>query len=140
MCRNFAIFAILLMLAVSVGPAAADPSGTQPPTKEQAIDAGFDCTPDVIIFGHFHCAQPGRPSLQDVIDGARPTTFQLKCFSATGAGLTDPSQSFFLGTEQLIRADLFQGQPCPDAVTGQWTPLAIGSPDVNYYACHHFQL
>ena len=41
----------------------------------------------------------------------------------------------FAGTESLIRADLFAGQPCP---TDEWLPVPPWLPSPTYYACHHF--
>ena len=58
---------------------------------------------------------------------------------AWASAAEDPNQSFFLGTEQLIRADLFQDQPCPESASGEWTPLDLdGDQVVDYYACHHW--
>jgi len=42
----------------------------------------------------------------------------------------------FAGTETLIRADLFAGQPCP---TDQWLPVPPWLSTPTYYACHHFE-
>ena len=40
----------------------------------------------------------------------------------------------FLGTEQLLREDIYMGQPCPQEGTDPWDFL--GEPP--YFACHHF--
>jgi hypothetical protein len=48
----------------------------------------------------------------------------------------DPTGTELLGTEHLVRPDLYNGQPCskdPDPVTGGYTLLGNG-----YYGCHHF--
>jgi hypothetical protein len=48
----------------------------------------------------------------------------------------DPTGTALLGTEHLVRPDLYNGQPCPndpDPVTGGYTLLGNG-----YYGCHHF--
>lgn len=50
----------------------------------------------------------------------------VKVFSADG--------SEFLGTEQLLRADNYGGQPCPQDGLEMWDPLAVPG----YFACHHF--
>jgi hypothetical protein len=39
----------------------------------------------------------------------------------------------FAGTEHLMRADLYQGQPCPQDNLATWDLLPFG-----YRACHHF--
>ncbi len=44
------------------------------------------------------------------------------------------SNGAFLGTELLLRADLYAGQPCPRDVVLDLQQLA-GIP---YYACHHY--
>ena len=40
----------------------------------------------------------------------------------------------FLGTELLLRADIYENgePPCPQEGTAHWHPLDFG-----YYACHH---
>jgi len=103
-------------------------------TKEQAVNAGWDCAPDVVIVGHYHCAPPGRPSLQEVLDGADPVTFELSCFSAVS---NSKGEHELLGTEQLMRADLFE-QGSDDRACrggGEWVDLR---PTIDYFACHHF--
>lgn len=48
----------------------------------------------------------------------------------------DPTGTRLLGTEHLVRPDLYNGQPCPqdpDPLTGGYTLLGNG-----YYGCHHF--
>ena len=50
----------------------------------------------------------------------------VKVFSVDG--------SEFLGTEQLLRDDVYAGQPCPQDGLAQWDSLAVPG----YYACHHF--
>lgn len=64
-----------------------------------------------------HCLNPGllgNPALS------------LKVFSEDG--------SDFFGTEQLIRYDLYNGQPCPQDGLNEWDFLV----EPPYYACHHF--
>ena len=41
----------------------------------------------------------------------------------------------FLGTEQLLRYDVYKGQPCPQDDLEEWDFL--GEPP--YYACHHYE-
>ena len=44
--------------------------------------------------------------------------------------------SEFLGTEQLLREDIYRGQqPCPQDGLDIWDPLAVDG----YLACHHFE-
>lgn len=87
-------------------------------TSAQLERAGYTCGPagpnDWI-----HCFlarkfQSGQPSVP------------VKVFSTDGME--------FLGTEQLLRADKFRGQPCPQEGLDIWDPLAVPG----YLACHHF--
>ncbi len=50
----------------------------------------------------------------------------VKVFSADG--------NEFLGTELLLREDVYGGQPCPQDGLDLWDPLAVQG----YFACHHF--
>jgi hypothetical protein len=117
----------LLMVFGATGTA----SSASQATKAQALAAGWDCNPNITILGYFHCAAPGEPSLLDVIIGAAtPPTLHLNVYNA--------QTELLAGTELLIRADFFRGQPCPQE-GGSWTPLDFGgSPGPEYYACHHF--
>ena len=46
-----------------------------------------------------------------------------------------PDGSEFLGTEQLLREDIYAGQPCPQDGIDPWDFVG---PDLPYFACHHF--
>ena len=83
--------------------------------------------PLVLIGGHYHCSPPGKPGVQEIIDGtATSPSIVHQVFRPDGT---------FAGTETLIRADLFAGQACP---TDQWLPVPPWLPTPAYYACHHF--
>jgi len=102
-------------------------SGASSRTLSQAQAAGWDCNPLILIGGHFHCSPQGVPSVQDIIDGtATSPSVVHQVYRADGT---------FAGTETLIRADLFAGQPCP---TDVWLPVPPWLPSPTYYACHHF--
>lgn len=89
--------------------------------------AGWDCDPLILIGGHYHCSPPGKEGVLEIIAGtATSPSIVHQVFRADGS---------FAGTETLIRADLFVGQPCP---TDQWLPVPPWLPDPTYYACHHF--
>ncbi|MGI8797193.1 MAG: hypothetical protein ACR2IR_11535 [Acidimicrobiia bacterium] len=109
----------------SVNPWAAN--GVSP----AALDAvGWDC---LYVVHAVHCAGPGV--LASVTSGDAET-FTVLVFDTTDPASTDAP---FLGTEFNIRADLFQGQPCPtDPPSRQYTYLPdIGVP-FEYYGCHRF--
>lgn len=96
-------------------------------TLAQAQAAGWDCNPMILIGGHYHCSPRGVPSVQDIVDGtARTPSIIHQVFRPDGT---------LAGTETLIRADLFAGQPCP---TDVWLPVPPWLPQPTYYACHHF--
>ena len=85
-------------------------------TSEQLARAGYTCIPagpnDWI-----HCflaRKFPKPSVP------------VKVFSTDGME--------FLGTELLLRADKYHGQPCPQDGLDIWDPLAVPG----YLACHHF--
>jgi hypothetical protein len=91
----------------------------------QAQAAGWDCNPQVLIGGYYHCAPPGKPSVLDMIQGkTNVPSIVLRVFYPSG---------LFAGTEHLMRADLYAGQPCPQDNLATWDLLPFG-----YRACHHF--
>lgn len=53
----------------------------------------------------------------------------IKVFSVDG--------SEFLGTELLLRDDIYKGQSCPQDGLEFWSFLDFGG-GLGYYACHHF--
>ena len=85
-------------------------------TAGQMVQAGYFCF-NAGPSNWTHCLNPlllGNPAVQ------------VKVFSEDG--------SQFLGTEQLIRYDIYSGQPCPQDGIDQWDFLG----DPPYFACHHF--
>ena len=118
------VLAALIVAAVAVVSTA---GGAGRHTLAQADAAGWDCNPLILIGGHYHCSPPGVPSVGDIIAGTANTpSIVHQVFRPDGR---------FAGTETLIRADLFAGQPCP---TDQWLPVPPWLPTPAYYACHHF--
>jgi hypothetical protein len=126
MFHRLALFMLLaLFMALSVAGTAS--AGSQA-SKAQAEAAGWDCSPNFPLSGHFHCSPPGHPSLLAVFLGAAdPPTLILDLYD----GVTE----LFAGTELLIRADLFAGQQCPQQ-GGSWAFLDFFGAD--YYGCHRF--
>jgi len=87
-------------------------------TAQQLVKAGYTCF-NAGPSNFTHCwleRQIGNPVI--------PT----KVFS--------PDGSEFLGTEQLLREDIYAGQPCPQDGIDFWEYLG---PDFPYFACHHFE-
>jgi hypothetical protein len=124
MVLRFSIVAGLAVMAiVLVGSALGGGSGS---TMEHAEANGWDCDPKILIFGYYHCAPPGKPSVLDMINGdTSAPTLVLRVFNPDGS---------FAGIERLIRADLYGGQPCPQDGLAEWGELPFG-----YFACHNFE-
>jgi hypothetical protein len=119
--RLIGLVAVLGVVAtMTVSPVAAGGR-----TLAQALAAGWNCEPLILLGGHYHCSPPGRPGVGDIIAGTDVATIEHQVFRPDGT---------FAGTELLIRADLFAGQPCP---TDEWLPVPPFG-DVQYWACHRF--
>lgn len=124
-------FVRLLGAAAVVVPAVAFAAGGLSPA--QLNDQGWTCFNVVANTGPLgvHCVPPGQP-----FPPTGEPHIQLLYFFHT----TDPTSDApdFTGTETLIRADLYQGEPCPTepGPNGGYTFLPdIGLP-LDYYACH----
>jgi hypothetical protein len=92
--------------------------------------AGWDC---LYAVHAVHCVAPGElPSV---------TAGTAEEFTVLVFDTMDPesSEAPFLGEEVNIRADLFEGQPCPtDPPSEVYTYLPdLGLP-LEYYGCHKF--
>ena len=71
-----------------------------------------------------NCRSPGSEPLP-----AGPTEVNFLVFDASG--------TTFLGTEHLIRSDLYAGQPCQGTPIGTYDFIPVGP---GYYGCYHFSL
>ena len=95
-------------------------------SAKQLNDHGWTCfnVPGLGV----HCAEPGQEW--------PPTgpTAQLLYFFNT----TDPNSDVadFTGTETLVRDDIYAGQPCPTAASGQFVFLGDLGGGAEYWACH----
>ncbi len=119
--RRIMIIAGLLTAVATVVPPAASAQGMSP---DQLGDAGWDCP---VVLGAIHCAPPG--GLARVLSGEAETMSFLVFSTSDGT---------FLGTELIVRADLFNDEPCPtDPPSGQYTHL-LPLLGLDYYACHRY--
>lgn len=116
----------ILALGLTIGVFAVTAAASGKATMTQAQAAGWDCNPQVLIGGYYHCAAPGKPSVADLIAGTSAPTLELRVFHPNGT---------LAGTESLLRADLYAGQPCPQDNLAVWDFLPFSG---GYYACHHF--
>jgi hypothetical protein len=117
MKRNLLVILLVLgLLLVLTAAVSAKGDGNSP---KQLVDSGWTCF-DVPGLG-VHCFPPGKNF------GDR--TIPIKYFDTS-----DPyaSEAPYLGTEMIIRADQYNGQPCPQEGLATYYNLGNG-----YYACHH---
>ena len=106
---------VLLLLAVTVASAGH--------TSDQLDKAGWTCV-NAGPSDWTHCFPPSVDFPGDIVAGER-ATIQVKVFDVPG--------STFLGTEILIRADLYNDNtPCAQDGGGEYGTLA------GYRTCHHF--
>jgi len=128
MPRAFYLTPSLIVIAVAALVLTETAVGTSGRSLARTQAAGWDCNPLILIGGHYHCSPPGKPSVQDIVDGtATAPSIVHQVFRPNGE---------YAGSETLIRADLFAGEPCP---TDQWLPVPPWLPEPAYYACHHFE-
>ena len=122
--------ALLLALAVSIPAGVASAKGVSPALLAAA---GWDCIlPPPEFNPNVHCAKPG--SLAGILSAEAEMvvwlTFGTPDLASTNAPL--------LGSERMIRSDLFHGQPCPTdppSFEYSWLVPRFGW---DYYICHTF--
>ena len=118
------VLALVLLLGLGL-PGLASARGLSP---AQLTRAGWLCVqagPEQWA----HCFPPGAFASTEAVS--------VMVFDTTDVTATSAP---FLGTELLLRADLFNGQPCPQD-GGEYTflPSFISGLPVDYYYCHHFE-
>lgn len=127
--RRLLIAAALVAVALAPTAAAATP-GLSP---AQLTRAGWACFNGPPSFNPLvHCARPGE--LETIVAGTAATAIFLT-FDTVEVTASDAA---FLGTERMIRRDLYHGQPCPtEPPTFHYSYLGplIGW---DYYICHTF--
>jgi predicted cobalt transporter CbtA len=142
MKRLFTIVGLLGLVA-GVAVSAVQAKGVSPAQLQRA---GWSCVNPAAAFPanpNVHCFPPGK--LEGVIAGTVATTL-LMTFATTDV---NAEEAPLLGTERMIRADLFHNQPCPTDPPGG-PPGAASSPPLyewsylgprfgwDYYICHTF--
>lgn len=112
----------LTIVALAASLVAVAPATAEGVTPDQLRNAGWTCFvpppfPDRIV-----CGNPGQglPPVPPAANG-RPS-YNFLFFDRDGN---------FRGTEHLIRADLYHGQPCPQSA---WVFIA----PIGYYECQRF--
>lgn len=116
----FILALTVILLMATVAGASAHGKGNSP---AHLGDAGWVCE-NIPTLG-VHCFPPGT-----VFDGPSIT---VKVYDTS-----DPSADHapFLGTEILIRADIYAWQPCATDGGGPYHDLSGGG--LPYFACHHY--
>jgi hypothetical protein len=122
-----------LLAAALVAAALAVPASATTQSQSQLEQAGWECIVTPTVTPDPHCARPG--GIASVLAGDA-LIMRFRVFEPDGT---------FLGTELLIRGDVFRAfkadgaRPrCPkDLPTRRYTYLRplLG---IDYYACHHF--
>jgi hypothetical protein len=121
--RSWTIAAILL-IAASFASSETLARGSSP---AQLARAGWTCInagPDDFV----HCFPPGAFKSDE--------TLAVRVFETTDV---DAEDAHFLGTELLIRDDVYQGQPCPqNGEEYELLPASVTGLQADYRACHHY--
>lgn len=112
--------AIVLALSALFLGALAGTSGARGVTTTQLQHAGWICFPTGT---GPHCFTPGAL--------ASSASIQVLVFDDWG------SEGILRGSELLIRADLYAGQPCPQSEV-EFLPAAETGLGSDYFACHHY--
>jgi hypothetical protein len=122
------VLAGALLLAVSsTASAEGEPQG--PVTQEWLCV--FDVDP-VSGAPTWHCVPPGV--LKNLGGPSAPSlNFEGTPGTPGDVSFGPPEGTTFVGTENLIRIDLYAGQPCPQGTSGEIT-LPFGT----YHFCHHY--
>lgn len=119
-----ALFAVVMLGAVAFGAGDAEAHGNSPAKRQ---NAGWECE-NVPGLG-VHCFPPGA-----MVSSA---SVPVQVFDTSDPGATHAP---FLGTEILIRADLYSGQPCPTDDLEEYEGLDLfPPPGIDFYACHHYE-
>jgi hypothetical protein len=129
------IVAVILATAGALAVTAAAPAQGAGPA--QLARAGWSCFLPPPFNPNVHCAPPGQ--LEGIVSGEA----RAAMFVAFATDDLTSEDAPLLGTERLIRGDLFHGQPCPtdpsptDPPTYEWSWL-YPRFGWDYYICHTF--
>lgn len=127
--RRLLIVAVLGLLA-ALPVSAVSAQGVSPAQLQRA---GWSCLlPPPEFNPNVHCAPPDQ--LEGVISGEAEAGMFL-AFATTDLNATSAR---LLGTERMIRADLFHGQPCPTDPPSYEYSWLFPRFGWDYYICHTF--
>lgn len=95
----------------------------------QLADAGWDCIEGPPFNPTIHCSPPGM--LERIVAHTAVSGLWLT-FD------TDTVDATFLGSERVIRADRYNGQPCPTDPPSLTYSHMLERTGLDYYVCHTF--
>jgi len=122
---------LLLVTAISALPGVTMAASGIGPGKLGG--AGWDCfLPPLDFNPNVHCAPPGQ---LEAIASGKARTGMFVAFATTDL---EANSADFLGTERLIRADLYHGQPCPTEPPTYTYSSLYPRFGWDYYICHSF--
>jgi hypothetical protein len=143
MAHRTQLLAVLATLALATSASLATAGTADGPGPAQLAQAGWTCFLPPPFNPNVHCAPPGQ------LQGIAANTARAGMFAAFATADLNATSAPLLGTERLIRGDLFHDQPCPtDPPSGP--AGASTSPPLyawswlyprfgwNYYICHTF--
>lgn len=136
--KNLVLMGTVMFVAAGAAPSAIG----QSIGPAQLQRAGWSCLLPPPFNPNVHCFPPGQ--LEGVLAGTARTALTV-AFATDDLTAEDAPR---LGTERMIRADLFHGQPCPTDPPG--TEGETSNPSLyrwswlyprfgwDYYICHTF--
>jgi hypothetical protein len=121
MQRFIVMLVVLLLVALTAQPVAALRNG-----PAQLLEAGWLCLPFPSL-GGVYCMPPGAFISSE--------TVTARIFDTLDPNASDAP---YLGTALFVRADLYNGQPCPQIGMDQYIPLDFTGDEVtDFYGCWH---
>lgn len=128
--RRFVLFLVLLGVVGALPLYAVSAQGLGPAQLQRA---GWDCIlPPPEFNPNVHCFPPG--ALAGVISGDAVMVMTV-AFATSDLGATEAP---LLGTERIIRADRFHGQPCPTDPPSYEYSWLFPRFGWHCYICHTF--
>ena len=125
--------ALAALLLVILGSLPAGVVAARGPSPAQLAAAGWDCIlPPPEFNPNVHCAKPGSVA---AIQSAEAEMVVWLAFATYDLASTD---AVLLGSERMVRADLFHGQPCPTDPPSYEYSWLVPRFGWDYYICHTF--
>jgi hypothetical protein len=101
------LLVVLATFALATSASVATVGAADGPGPGQLAQAGWACFLPPPFNPNVHCAPPGQ------LQGIEASTAQAGMFVAFATADLNATSAPLIGTERLIRGDLFHNQPCP---------------------------